>query len=114
MLERLIVIALLAFPMFAAGQTAAPRWPAAVAPAIPEADGYVAIPRVAVPPDPKRIYRAVFDATRAAKAPSQLAPAINMTGSELNAFAVAGVPSRNVKFVIVFHGAGLDGILDDA
>lgn len=114
MLKRLIVVALFTLPTVASAQAPVAPWPAPVAPAIPEADGYVAIPRVAVPPDPKRIYRAVFDATRAAKDPAQLAPGINMAGSELNAFRAAGVPPGSAKFVVVFHGAGLDGILDDA
>ena len=90
-----------------------PRWGAPQARAVPEADGYVAIPGAAVQPDPKRTYRAIYDATRAAKEPSQLLPAVNMAGSELNAFAAAAVPMRNVKFVMVFHGGGLTGILDD-
>ena len=80
---------------------------------IPEADAYVAIPNVAIPPDKKRVYRAIYDATRAAKDPTQLIPALNMAGSELNAFAVGGVPLKNAKFVIVFHGAAINGILDE-
>jgi intracellular sulfur oxidation DsrE/DsrF family protein len=92
----------------------AAQWGKPQAPVIPEADGFVTIPRVAVPPDKKRIYRAVYDATHAAKEPTQLVPALNMAGSELNAFAVAGVPLRNAKFVIVFHGAAINGIIDDA
>jgi len=84
-----------------------------VANAIPEADGYVSIPNVAIPPDKKRTYRAIYDATRGAKDPSQLVPALNMAGSELNAFAATAVPMRNVKFAVVFHGAAINGILDD-
>jgi len=84
-----------------------------VATAIPEADGYVSIPSAAIPPDKKRTYRAIYDATRAAKDPSQLVPALNMAGSELNAFAATAVPMRNVKFAVVFHGAAINGILDD-
>jgi intracellular sulfur oxidation DsrE/DsrF family protein len=37
-----------------------------------------------------------------------------MAGSELNALVAAGVPAANAKFVVVFHGPALDGILDDA
>jgi len=85
-----------------------------MAPVIPEADGYVSIPNAAVPPDKKRTYRAIYDATRAAKDPTQLLPALNMAGSELNAFAAASVPPRNAKFVVVFHGPAINGILDDA
>jgi intracellular sulfur oxidation DsrE/DsrF family protein len=84
------------------------------APAIPEADGYSIIPGAKMPPDKKRIYRAIYDATKAAKETSQPVPAINMAGSELNALAVCGIPLTNAKFVIVFHGAAIDAILDDA
>ena len=88
-------------------------WPTPQAPAIPAADGYVVIPGAAVPPQPSRTYRVIWDATRAAEQPTQILPALNMAGSELNAFEVAGVPAKNVKFVIVFHGDAMDGILDN-
>ena len=85
-----------------------------VAPVIPAADGYVAIPGAAVPPEPAATYRAIFDATQGAAKPSQLVPAINQVGSELNALAAAGVPLGHAKFVVVFHGAAMSGLLDDA
>ena len=90
------------------------EWPAPMAPAVSEADGYVAIPNAAVTPQKGHLYRAVFDATHAAEKPTQLLPALNMAGSELNAFEASGIPSRNVKFVIVFHGDAVAGILDAA
>jgi intracellular sulfur oxidation DsrE/DsrF family protein len=90
------------------------QWPAPKAPVISEADGYVIIPQAAVPPDRAHVYKAIFDATRAADKPTQLLPALNMAGSELNAFAVAGVSPQNAKFALVFHGPAIDGILDDA
>ena len=37
-----------------------------------------------------------------------------MAGSELNAFSVAHVSQGKIRFAVVFHGAALDGILDDA
>ena len=86
-------------------------WPAPQAPAIPAADGFVVIPGAALPPDPSRTYRVMWDATKGADKPSQILPALNMAGSELNAFEVTGVPAKNVKFAVVFHGAALDGIL---
>ncbi|HEY6148652.1 MAG TPA: hypothetical protein VIZ69_13180, partial [Thermoanaerobaculia bacterium] len=89
-------------------------WGAPKAPAVPEADGYVDIPNAAVPPAKGRIYKAVFDANRAADKPTQLLPAVNNLGSELNAFAAAGLPKSAAKFVLVFHGPAMDGILDDA
>lgn len=84
------------------------------APAIPEADGYIVIPGAKLPPDKNRIYRAIYDATKSAKESSQLLPALNMAGSELNALAVCRIPLTNAKFIIVFHGAAINGILDDA
>jgi intracellular sulfur oxidation DsrE/DsrF family protein len=84
------------------------------APAIPEADGYTVIPGAKLAPDKKRTYRAIYDATKAAKENSQLVPALNMAGSELNALAVCGIPLSNAKFIVVFHGAAINGILDDA
>jgi intracellular sulfur oxidation DsrE/DsrF family protein len=83
------------------------------APAIPEADGYIVIPGAKLAPEKKRIYRAIFDATKSAKETSQLLPALNMAGSELNALAVCGIPLTNAKFVVVLHGAAINGILDN-
>lgn len=93
---------------------AAAQWSSPKAPAIPEADGYVDIPHAAVMPQKSHIYRAIYNATEAADQPAQLVPAINMAGSELNALAATGITLKNAKFVIVFHGAAMNGILDDA
>ena len=81
--------------------------------AVSEADGYVEIPNVALPPTKESKYEAIFDATRAAEKATQLVPALNMAGSELNALAAVGAPLSNAKFVIVFHGRAVDGILDN-
>ena len=83
-------------------------------PAIPEADGYIVIPGAKINPDNKKIYRAIYDATKAAKDASKLVPALNMAGSELNALAVCNIPLTHAKFVVVFHGAAIHAILDDA
>ena len=90
------------------------QWPAPTAPAVPAADGYAMVPGVAMPPGHATTYRAIFDATHAADKPSQLVPALNMAGSELNALAAAHIPLDKAQFVIVFHGPAADGILDDA
>jgi intracellular sulfur oxidation DsrE/DsrF family protein len=92
---------------------AAAEWPQAKSPVIPEADGYVEIPNVALPPTSGRRYQAIFDATRRADKATQLVPALNMAGSELNALAPANAPLSNAKFVVVFHGPAVDGILDN-
>ena len=82
-------------------------------PAIPEADGYTIIPGAKLPPDKNKIYRAIFDATKAAKDNSQIIPAINNAGSELNDLVVCKIPLTHAKFVVVFHGAAINAILDE-
>ena len=73
------------------------QWPDPKSPVVPAADGYVAIPNVALPPARENTYRAIFDATHAADKLAQLVPALNMAGSELNALAVAHVPMEKAK-----------------
>jgi intracellular sulfur oxidation DsrE/DsrF family protein len=90
------------------------QWPQAKSPTIPEADGYVEIPNAALPPTKDSKYQAIFDATRPADKATQLVPALNMAGSELNALGAANAPLSNTKFVVVFHGPAVDGILDNA
>ena len=69
---------------------------------IPQADGFFVIKGVKMQPGKNRIYKAVYDATRAAKDSSQILPALNMAGSELNALGVCGIPVNHAKFVVVF------------
>ncbi len=107
---RVKMIFLLLFCSLALVATAG-EYPTAQSPVIQEADGYSPIPTAAVLPDKALLYRAIFDATHAADKPAQILPALNMAGSELNALKVAGVPLTNAKFVIVFHGDAIDGIL---
>src|SRR5262245_23608360 len=96
------------FVLLASVYVAAAQWPDPKSPAVPAADGYVAMPRAALPPARENTYRAIFDATHAPDKPAQLVPALNMAGSELNALAVAQVPMEKAKFVIVFHGSAVD------
>jgi intracellular sulfur oxidation DsrE/DsrF family protein len=92
---------------------AAAQWPPPKAPALAGADGYVEIPGAALAPTKNSTYRAIFDATRPVDKPTELLPALNMAGSELNALTTASVPLANVKFAVVFHGPAVDGILDE-
>jgi len=108
-----VAVVLLAAASFASA-TAAGQWAAPKAPVIPQADGYVSISKAAVPPDKSRTYRAIFDATHGTDKPTDLVPALNMAGSELNLFGAAGVSLKNVKFAVVFHGSAMDGLLDDS
>jgi intracellular sulfur oxidation DsrE/DsrF family protein len=108
-------IVLLAFTVsvIVDSETASAQWAKPVATVIAEADGYVDIPNAEFIPKKSSTYRAIFDATLAAEKPMQLVPALNMAGSELNLLGAIGVPLRNAKFVVVFHGAAMNGILDE-
>jgi len=92
---------------------AAGQWLPPKSTAIPEADGYVEIPNAALAPTKNSKYQAIFDATHGSEKATELLPALNMAGSELNALAAANVPLSNVKFAVVFHGPAVDGILDN-
>ncbi len=99
---------LLALPVLAQG------WPAPVAPAVPQADGYVVIPHAAIAPDPNFDYRALFDATKMPSKPDAIVPALNAAGGQLNDLVAGKVPRGRQHFTVVFHGPAVDGILDDA
>ena len=96
-----------------AGATVLAQWSAPKAPVIPEADGYVVIPNSAVPPEKDHVYKAIFESTALPKKYTDLLPAINMLGSELNVLGVEGIPNENIKFAVVFHGPAAYGILDN-
>jgi intracellular sulfur oxidation DsrE/DsrF family protein len=83
-------------------------------PIIQEADGFFVIPQAQMQPNKNHIYQAIYDATNASEDPTQILPALNMAGSELNALAVSQIPLSNAKFVVIFHGAAIYGILDNA
>jgi intracellular sulfur oxidation DsrE/DsrF family protein len=111
---RAAALLVLAFALAPHLGDAAPPWPAPVAPVAPQADGFIVIPGVDVAPEKSHVYRAIFNATMRADRPTELMPALNMLGSELNAIGAAGLPLTNAKFVMVVHGDVIDGILDDA
>ena len=67
------------------------------------ADPYVAVPGGRFLADRRHVYRVVFEARRGADKPSDVIPAVNMAGSEINTFAAHHVPSANVRFVLVMH-----------
>jgi intracellular sulfur oxidation DsrE/DsrF family protein len=56
---------------------------------------------------------AIFDATRGADKPTQLEPAVNKLGLVLNSLGASGAQLKNGRFVIIFHGAAVDGLLND-
>ena len=108
---RLLFLSIIS--LVAVFQCAAQSWPAAKAPAVPQADGYVAIPNVAIAPKRSVTYRSIFDGTRFGARPDGILPVVNAVGGLLNDLVAEKVSRANGKFVIVFHGAAVDGILDD-
>jgi len=112
-MTRATLVLALALALGASAARAA-GWPAPKAPAVPGASGYVEIPGAAVAPTHKHVYRAIFDASRAAEKPADVIPALDRAGEELNALTVAGVHARNAKLAIVFHAAAIGALLDDA
>lgn len=83
-------------------------------PVIPEADGFVIIKSATLQPDKNKTYKAIYDATRAARDSSKILPALNNAGAVLNDLGVCGIPLNHARFVVVFHGASVDGIRDNA
>jgi intracellular sulfur oxidation DsrE/DsrF family protein len=108
---RLLVM-LLALPAVAGAQ---PRPASDVVQPIAGVDPYVRVPGATFLASNDQVYRVLFEATRGAKSPNELVPAVNMAGTELNTLAAHGVKRRNVEFVLVFHAEGADeAVLDDA
>ena len=102
------------FLLYSAMTCRAQNWPAPQAPAIPQADGYVVIPDAISAPNISTTYRSIFDGTKLAAKPENILPAVNAVGGVLNDLVVGRVPQNKQQFAVVFHGAAVDGILDDA
>ena len=111
MISRLIFVCAVASACAIGGY--GQKWPKALAPAFPEADPYVAIPNAAIAPSATTSFSAVFDATKFPSDRKTILPALNAVGGLMNDFAVGGTPTEKVHFVVVFHGAATDGILDN-
>jgi intracellular sulfur oxidation DsrE/DsrF family protein len=92
----------------------AQKWPDAKAPAFTEADPYVAIPGAALSPTATSTYSEIFDATKFVTDRKTILPALNGVGGLLNDLAVGGTPNENAHFVVVFHGAATEGIMNNA
>lgn len=111
MLSRLIFACAIVCAL--SGSAVCQKWPEAKAPAVPQADPYVAIPGAALSPGPNSAYSAVFDATKFPSDPKSIVPALNAAGGLLNDIEVGGAPMKNTHFVVVFHGSATNGILDN-
>ncbi len=62
-------------------------------------------------PDPKLIYKVVFDLAPAAKTPGEINPGLLTVGRFVNTLAKYGVPQDHRKFIVVFHRGSTPAIL---
>jgi intracellular sulfur oxidation DsrE/DsrF family protein len=62
-------------------------------------------------PDPKLMYKVVFDLAPAAKTPSEINPGLLTVGRFVNTLAKYGVPQEHRKFIVVFHRGSTPAIL---
>ncbi len=88
--------------------------PAEAAPLIAGALPYMPVPGAVATPDKSRVYKVIFNVTRAAERPAQPVEGILFAATDLSALRGQGVPDRNTKFALIFHGPAVDGLLDDA
>jgi intracellular sulfur oxidation DsrE/DsrF family protein len=105
---------LVLFLILAGVPASAADWPAPVPPLIPGAFAYVPIPSAAVAPDALRVYKVIYDTTRAASKPEQPVDGILLAATNLSALRGQGVAGANTRFALIFHGRAIDGILDNA
>lgn len=78
-------------------------------------DPYVAVPGGKFLASNAHVYRVLFESRRGPDKPDQVAPVVNMAGTELNTLAAHGVLRKNVRFVVVFHTEPSDvAVLDNA
>jgi len=88
--------------------------PAPVPAMISGAYPYVPIPGAAAAPDKSRVYKVIFNVTRASAKPEELVEGILFAATDLSALRGQGVPASNTKFALIFHGPAVDGLLDNA
>jgi intracellular sulfur oxidation DsrE/DsrF family protein len=100
--------------MLATFSTYAADAPAPVPPLIAGALPYVPIAGAVAAPDKGRAYKVIFDVTRAAEQPGRPVDGVLFAATDLSALRGQGVPERNTKFALIFHGPAVDGLLDHA
>lgn len=119
-MKRFAVVVLGMASAFASLSLPAADLPAPVPAMISGALPYVPIPGVAAAPDRSRIYKVIFNVTRAAARPDQPVDGILFAATDLSALRGQGVPGSNTKFAMIVHGPGgaglgaVDGILNNA
>ncbi len=84
------------------------------APLIPGALPYHALPGAAATPDRTRVYKVIFDVTRASPSPDKPVDGVLFAATDLSALRGQGVPEPNTRFALIFHGPAVGALLDDA
>jgi intracellular sulfur oxidation DsrE/DsrF family protein len=86
--------------------------PEAAAPA-PHVGIALDVPGAKELPDPKLIYKVVFDLAPAAKTPGEINPGLLTVARFVNTLAKYGVPADHRKFIVVFHRGSTPAILNN-
>jgi intracellular sulfur oxidation DsrE/DsrF family protein len=105
----LFMMSLLAAPMADCADAPTPV-PAMISGAYP----YVPIPGAAAAPDKSRIYKVIFNVTKASAKPEEPVEGVLFAATDLSALRGQSVPTSNTKFALIFHGPAVDGLLDNA
>ena len=85
--------------------------PEAAAPA-PHVGIALDVPGAKELPDPKLMYKVVFDLAPAAKTPGEINPGLLTVARFVNTLAKYGVPADHRKFIVVFHRGSTPAILN--
>ena len=83
----------------------------AVADPAPHIGIAVDVPGAKELPDPKLIYKVVFDLAPGPKSPDEINPGLLTVGRFVNTLAKYGVPQDHRKFIVVFHRGATPAIL---
>lgn len=70
-------------------------------------------PQSTLKPEADEHYKAVFNVTHAAAMPGKIAIAYEHVARAVNVFAAAGVPVKNLKYVVIVHGKATPTVLSD-
>lgn len=103
----LMTVLALVLPLWLLPASAAPASPDSVVwqyPVIKGHGGVTPLPGAALQPDPHKTYKVVFSLTRD-KGENHVNSGLFHVARAVNLFAMAGVPTDQLKFVVVLHGA---------
>lgn len=80
---------------------------------IPDEGLFHQVPDAAYLPDKNTTYKVVFAVTKGMESPSQKSESLSRVARTVNLYAAAGVPLKQLKFVVVISGAATSAVLDE-